>query len=77
MLVNDVPPASEGTLTRHFSSPSYLPDGSAHASDLSCRFCPFPIETYALKLANIPKKKLKTLRSVGPSGLPRAALENF
>ena len=47
------------------------------AVNLSPPICPCCSEIYASKLANFPKKNLKTLRSVGPSGLPRAALEKF
>ena len=45
------------------------------AANLSPQICLCCSEIYASKLANFPKKNLKTLRSVGPSGLPRAALE--
>ena len=40
-------------------------------------FVPFAPQNVNYKTANMTKNNLKTLRSVGPSGLPRAALEKF
>ena len=64
-------PATTFILATCLTAPLTRPSNFVHS------FCTFSVDIYAPKSANIPKKILKTLCSVGPSGLPRSALDKY